>query len=108
MRLVVIESPYAGAYDVNLMYLRACLRDSLDRGESPIAGHGLLTQVLDDRKAEERALGIACHMAWIPMAHAVAAYTDLGVSAGMREAITYAESIGVPVERRTLPPGRLR
>ena len=42
--LTVIESPYAGDVEGNLTYLRACLKDCVERGESPYASHGLLTQ----------------------------------------------------------------
>lgn len=70
MKRVILESPYAGdtAEDVerNLTYAREALRDSLLRGEAPIASHLLYTQkgVLDDRIREERGLGIAAGVAW--------------------------------------------
>ena len=32
-RLVILESPYAGDVPANVAYARACLRDSLMRGE---------------------------------------------------------------------------
>lgn len=68
MRLVIIESPYAGptpeAVAANVAYARACLLDSLRRGEAPIASHLLYTQVLNDLIPEERALGIAAGLAW--------------------------------------------
>ena len=35
MPLVIIESPFAGDVDTNVKYARACMRDSLNRGESP-------------------------------------------------------------------------
>ncbi len=35
MRLVIIESPYAGAVETNVAYARAAVRDSLLRGEAP-------------------------------------------------------------------------
>jgi hypothetical protein len=44
MRRVVIESPYAGDVGLNLLYLRACLADSLSRGEAPYASHAIYTQ----------------------------------------------------------------
>ncbi len=60
MRLVVVESPYAGDVERNLSYLRACLADCLRRNEAPIASHALYTQpgVLDDTKPEERKKGM--------------------------------------------------
>lgn len=44
MRLVILESPYAGNIEKNVAYARACVRDSLSRGEAPIASHLLYTQ----------------------------------------------------------------
>ena len=38
---VVIESPYAGDVKRNRAYLKACLRDSLARGEFPFASHAV-------------------------------------------------------------------
>lgn len=41
MKLVVVESPYAGDVERNLRYLRAAMADCLARGEAPFASHGL-------------------------------------------------------------------
>ena len=103
--LVVLESPYAGDVPLNVAYARACLADSLARGEAPIASHLLYTQpgVLDDTDPEERARGMWAGHAWLPRAQAVVAYTDLGVSAGMLNGLELARLLGVPVYRRTLP-----
>ena len=61
---VILESPYAGDVEKNIEYARLCLKDSLLRGESPIASHLLYTQVLDDTKLDERNLGIDAGLAW--------------------------------------------
>lgn len=105
MRLVIIESPYAGDVVRNAAYARACLADSLRRGEAPIASHLLYTQpgVLDDTDPAERALGIEAGLAWGRVADLTAAYTDLGISPGMAQGIARAEAEGRTVERRTLP-----
>ena len=60
MKLVVIESPYAGQIARNVEYARACMADSLRRGEAPIASHLLYTQpgILRDEVEGERELGI--------------------------------------------------
>ena len=39
MRRVILESPYAGNVEENVAYARAAVRDSLLRGEAPIASH---------------------------------------------------------------------
>ena len=64
MKLVVIESPYAGDVERNLRYLDACIRDCIGRGESPYASHKILTTALDDNDPEQRKLGIAAGLAW--------------------------------------------
>ncbi|WP_242137359.1 hypothetical protein [Sphingomonas sp. TREG-RG-20F-R18-01] len=85
MRRVILESPYAGDVERNVAYARACLADSLARGEAPIASHLLYTQpgVLDDSKPGERAHGIAAGLAWKSVADAQVFYVDLGWSNGM-------------------------
>jgi hypothetical protein len=89
MRLVIIESPYAGNIERNLRYLRCCMADCLERGEAPFASHGLYTQdgVLDDLNPEERAKGIAAGFAWRNVAQATVVYRDLGYSRGMLQGI---------------------
>lgn len=89
MKRVVIESPYAGDVELNLRYLRACMRDCLLRGESPFASHGLYTQpgVLDDGDPDERAIGIRAGFAWRLFSTKTVVYTDLGITDGMRKGI---------------------
>jgi hypothetical protein len=107
MRRVIIESPYAGDVDANVAYARRAMCDALQRGESPIASHLLLTQpgVLDDAIPDERCLRMDAGHAWLGVADACVAYTDLGISDGMWRGIEAARQAGVPVEFRKL--GRL-
>ena len=106
MILVVIESPYAGDVSANETYARACMADSLRRGEAPIASHLLYTQpgILDDTIPAERLLGIHAGFAWNKHAELTAVYTDRGISAGMQYGIDAADADSRPVEYRTLPP----
>lgn len=105
---VIIESPYKGRdqaeLERNIAYARACLRDSLQRGEAPFASHLLYTQdgVLDDAILEERNFGIAAGLAWQAAASLVAVYDDLGISEGMRKGIKLAKCKGILVEYRRL------
>ena len=104
MRLVIIESPYAGDIEANVAYARACVRDSLGRGEAPIASHLLYTQpgILRDDIPAERQWGIAAGLAWRNVADASVVYTDRGISAGMEHGIAAAREAGKPVEFRSL------
>lgn len=109
MRLVIVESPYAGDVERNLRYLRACLRDCLMRGEAPFASHTLYTQdgVLDDNDRAQRDLGMLAGFAWGREAHATVVYTDLGMTAGMSQGVRAATDAMRTVETRHLPPDAL-
>lgn len=104
MRLVVIESPYAGDVEKNVAYARACMADSLSRGEAPIASHLLYTQpgILRDEDPHERQWGIDAGLAWGKMGDLTAVYTDLGTSKGMEYGIAVAKDVGRKVEFRKL------
>ena len=106
MKLVVIESPYAGDVERNTQYARDAMADSLHRGEAPIASHLLYTQpgILDDLIPGERTLGIEAGLAWGAHADLVAVYSDLGASSGMALGIERALAEGREIEYRSLPP----
>ncbi|AID18395.1 hypothetical protein PPF1_82 [Rhizobium phage vB_RleM_PPF1] len=107
MRLVILESPYAGDVAANEAYARACVRDSLARGEAPIASHLLYTQpgILNDLDPEERSWGINAGLAWGRVAEATVVYVDRGISRGMHFGIDRAIADGRPIERRSLGGG---
>jgi hypothetical protein len=104
MQLVILESPFAGNVEENIKYARACVRDSLSRGEAPIASHLLYTQdgVLDDDVPEERQWGIDAGLAWKKVADKSVVYTDRGISRGMEYGIKAAKNAGLPIEFRNL------
>lgn len=105
MRLIILESPYAGHIEANVAYARSCLRDSLNRGEAPIASHLLYTQpgVLNDDDPAERQWGIDAGLAWRRVAEIAVFYVDLGWSTGMRSAQLHYDDAGFPYEIRRLP-----
>lgn len=103
-RLVILESPYAGDVERNVAYARACLLDSLRRGEAPIASHLLHTQVLDDTDPDERTRGIAAGLAWRTVPGALPVfYVDRGWSRGMLAARDLYDREGIAYETRRLP-----
>lgn len=102
MRLVIIESPFRGDIDQNLLYAFACVRDSIIRGESPYASHLMLPGALNDSDPGERALGISCGYAWWRAASLIAFYTDLGWSEGMLEAFKKARTSPIKWEERSI------
>jgi len=102
MKRVIIESPYSGNVEKNIKYAKKCLKDSLSRGESPIASHLLLTQVLDDTKPEDRQQGINAGLAWLEVADLHVFYCDLGLSKGMIYARSLSYQLGKEVEFRRI------
>ncbi len=115
MKLVIIESPYKGNVDLNKRYLRACIRDCINRAESPYASHRMLTDALDDNDPVERSLGIEAGLAWrnacvLDGSRLVVAsrvlpifYLDLGWSSGMYLAKKCYDEEGIIYEERKLP-----
>jgi hypothetical protein len=114
MKRVVIESPYKATSKnpitaffqrrANRAYARACVRDSLQRGEAPIASHLLYTQpgILRDHNGYERQWGIDAGLTWAVAAELTAVYIDRGISSGMYYGINKAQRAGRPVEQRSL------
>lgn len=103
MRLVIIESPFAGIGDTDeeraasearhRRYLDRCILDCLRHGESPYASHQMLTSALRDSVPAEREIGIKAGFAWRKAAEATVVYTDHGFSRGMRYGIAHAEDL---------------
>ena len=108
-KFVDIETPYASPTSEglirNIRYARACVRDSLSRGEIPFASHLFYTQpgVLDDTVPAERERGIMAGKTMIETLCAVTVvYTDLGISKGMEFGMEMARKSGRQIEQRTL------
>jgi hypothetical protein len=102
MKLVILESPYEGDVEKNTAYARACMLDSLRRGEAPMVSHLLYTQVLDDNNLAEKALGIEAGLEWGKVAELTVIYEDLGITARMTKAINRAIREGRRIEYRHL------
>jgi hypothetical protein len=104
MRIVIIESPYAGDVVDHVRYARAALRDCLLRGEAPFASHLLYTQlgVLDDEVPLERERGMLAGFEFRRVADATVVYTDRGISVGMQRGIDHAMETRMQVEYRSL------
>ena len=93
MRKVIIESPFmkndTRSRAQHIDYAKKAVRDSVLRGEAPIASHLLLTRegILNDDVPEERKMGIEAGLAWMEVADASVFYTDCGWSSGMLAAL---------------------
>lgn len=131
-KLVIIESPLGRRVDgtvctpqelaENVVYARACMADSLRRGdEAPYGSHLLYPQVLDDATPAERRLGMEAGFIWgeaaaLAQAHSagflgghlrafVAVYVDRGITPGMAEGIARHRKNGLEVVERRLGGG---
>jgi hypothetical protein len=86
---VILESPYSGRLPAdilaNVAYARKCVRDSLLRGEAPLASHLLYPQpgIFRDEIPSERRHGIAAGYAWALRSDYICYYVDRGWSPGM-------------------------
>jgi len=101
-RQVLLESPYAGDVDANVEYARLALKNSIDRGEAPLASHLLYTQVLDDKDPKQRTTGIDCGKAWLIGCDAVVFYCDRGWSPGMSAMRELCVRLRKPMEERLI------
>lgn len=105
MKLVIIESPYAGIYlRRNIAYAKEAIHHSLKLDEAPLASHLLYTQpgILRDDEPAERKLGIAAGLAWYRVADTIAFYIDHGWSPGMRDALARAKQLHKSFEYRAI------
>lgn len=110
MRCVIIETPYGSGdpkiVERNIRFARACMKDSLDRGEAPYLSHLLYTQVYDDQNPALREAGIKAGLEIGKRMDATIVYENLGISQGMSWGIRSAEEAGRPIEFRKLETWR--
>ena len=99
---VIIESPYRDNIKRNTEYAKKCLRDSLDRKESPLCFHLLYTQVLNEENDLERDFGIQTSFEWHKFSDKLVVYEDYGITYGMEMAINLAKVHKIPVEFRKI------
>lgn len=111
MKLVILESPYAGKgtshTDIaeNVKYAILCMQDSLRRGEAPLATHLLYAHsgVSDDTNLVDRKNCMDAGLEWgKKAAEETVVYTDRGISEGMEYGIERAKKEGRPVKYRTI------
>lgn len=102
MKLIILESPYAGNVALNTEYARLCMKDALNRNEAPMVSHLLYTQCLDDKDSYERHLGITAGLAFKSVVKKTVIYTDLGISTGMQYGIDDAIKNNREIEYRKI------
>ena len=88
----------------NISYAKRCARNCIQRREHPIVVHLHYTQFLEDSDPDERELGMAFghQLLELGIFAKVVAYTDRGISEGMKKEIEFATWLGIEVEYRSL------
>lgn len=99
---VILETPYAGNIEENVIYAQACMKDSLMRGEAPFLSHLLYTQCLNDNVPVERQIGIEAGFAFKSVINKTVVYQDYGISKGMIQGINSARENGNVIEYRNI------
>lgn len=101
MKKVYICSPYRAKdsteLDRNIDYAQELTRQALEAGLAPITPHLYMTQCLDEKKAEERALGMAAGLELLKSCNFVIVGVKYGISEGMRDEIAVADAAGIEV-----------
>ena len=99
---VILESPFKGQTEANLEYAKKAIKDSISRGESPIAFHLLYSEVLDENNPHDNLLLKKLKESWTALVQKTVVYTDRGVSEGMLEGITDAAARGRGIDFRNI------
>lgn len=104
LKRVVLEVPAQENDEQSIRYARACLRDSLLRGEAPFSGYLLYFQpnVLSSHIAQEYALAIQATAAWECVAEAAIIYQDYGITKDMEQGITRSVASQRPIAYRDI------
>lgn len=87
--MVYVCSPYSGDVETNEENARLFSRFTALSGYLPVTPHLLFTQYLDDRKEDERKLGMHFGKALLSKCTEIWVFGDV-ISAGMKEEIEYA------------------
>lgn len=104
--LVLVVTPYTSE-DVALVprqmaYAKACMQDSIGRGEAPYNGPLLYTQFLNDRQTHEHDVGMLSTLSWMNACDLVVVYSDYGLTSNMQTIINQARIRMKRIEYRVL------
>lgn len=95
--LVYICSPYSGDVQANVVVARDFCRVAVERRKIPFAPHLLFPQFMNDQNHRERELAMFFNRILIGHCEAVWVYAD-HISTGMRQEISWARSMGLPIK----------
>ena len=95
--LVYICSPLRGDYAKNTLNAKKYCKEAVAEGVLPIAPHLYCPMFLDDRKATERATGIALGLRLLEMCAEIWVYGYENPSEGMKAEIEHAKALNIPI-----------
>jgi hypothetical protein len=93
-KLCYVCSPYRGDVVRNVKYAQELTGRAVRRGLVPITPHLYITQALDDRNPEERALGMEAGLHLLEPCECIMIGGRYGISEGMRYKIEQAHKMG--------------
>ena len=93
-KLCYICSPYRGDTERNVKYAQELTRRAVCTSHIPITPHLYITQALDDRNPEERALGMEAGLHLLEPCECIMIGGRYGISEGMRHEIERARRLG--------------
>lgn len=98
-----ICSPYRGGFlrrIRNRRYARRLTKEAVRMGYVPITPHLYLTQVLDDRRQQEREKGLELGLHLVDLCGTILVGTRYGISAGMKKEMKRAVKNGMCMKSR--------
>ena len=90
-RKIYVASKYAGDVEKNTAFAVNCCRRVIDDGCMPIASHLLYPQMLDDKKPDEREMGLMFGLALLAVCDEVWVFGE--VSAGVAREVAEAKRL---------------
>lgn len=102
-KVVFVCSPYSGNVEENLRMAREYSRSVVDRGCVPVTPHLMYPQFMDDNNSEDRARALDMNKRLIEHCCDEVWWFGKSQTPGMREELLYAESLGKPIFKGTLP-----
>jgi len=97
MKRVFVCSAFRGDVARSVEVARAACEQVVREGDAPFAPHLLYPTFLDDSRSDDRESGIRAGLAWLPAADEILVIGE--PTEGMREEISAAEMLGLPIRR---------
>lgn len=89
--------------DLLYRYAKRAVKDSLNRGEAPLASHIFYYEFFNNNLIQtERDMGFISQVSWIQNADLIVVYIDFGITQAMKAALDVAKLKNKRIEYRTI------